>query len=347
MSLAIGLLALLVIVATALPLVRSRAWWVRGFDFPRLQLAIIALVLLLAWPWLGPRDPAGLLLAAALLASLALQAWRIWPYTRLHRVQTQWARESSAGRLRVMVANVLQDNRHAETLRQQLEQQAPDLFLAVETDAWWERELAPVETALPYTVKAVQDNTYGMLLYSRYPLHQARVRYLIEDDVPSIVARVEVPVAQAVTLFCLHPRPPRPTQDTTPRDAELVQVGREARDCQGPVLVAGDLNDVAWSHTTSLFQRISQLLDPRIGRGMYSTFNAKWPLVRFPLDHVFHSAHFRLRALKRLGRMGSDHFPAFFELVYAQQAPAQQSPPVVEGADWDEAREVEREAKAQ
>ncbi len=344
MSWTMGILALLVIVATALPIVRTHAWWVRGFDFPRLQLAVIAAMLLLAWPWLGVAGATGYVLAAALMLALALQVWRIWPYTRLHPVQTQWAAEPHTPGLRVLVANVLQDNRDGAALVQQVQQHRPDLFLAVETDAWWASVLSAVETGLPYTVKVVQDNTYGMLLYSRYPLHQVRVRYLIEDSVPSIVAVMEIPESEPVTVFCLHPRPPRPAQDTTDRDAELVQVGREARQCRGPVLVAGDLNDVAWSHTTRLFQRVSRLLDPRVGRGMYSTFNANWPFIRFPLDHVFHSEHFRLRLLNRLGPVGSDHFPALFELTCESRAAAQQSTPDADSRDWKEAENIRGDA---
>ncbi len=51
------------------------------------------------------------------------------------------------------------------------------------------------------------------------------------------------------------------------------------------------------------------MLDPRIGRGLYNSFHAEYPFLRFPLDHVFHSNHFGLVELKRLPYIGSDHFP--------------------------------------
>ena len=54
--------------------------------------------------------------------------------------------------------------------------------------------------------------------------------------------------------------------------------------------------------------------DPRVGRGFYHTFHAGIPFLRFPLDHLFHSNHFRLVEFRRLGYFGSDHFPVFGKL---------------------------------
>jgi endonuclease/exonuclease/phosphatase (EEP) superfamily protein YafD len=155
-----------------------------------------------------------------------------------------------------------------------------------------------------------QSNTYGMLLYSRYPLVDPRIEFRVQPDVPSIHTGVQLPSGDVVRLHCLHPRPPAPGENTrsTERDAELLLVAKQLEHEDRPSIVVGDMNDVAWSHTNSLFQKISGLLDPRIGRGFFSTFNANWPFIRFPLDHAFVSHHFRLRAFEVLAHMGSITF---------------------------------------
>lgn len=186
-----------------------------------------------------------------------------------------------------------------------------------------------------------QDNTYGMLLYSRLELLDARIQFLVEDDVPSIHARLRLRCGQEVELRCLHPLPPAPGESSrsTERDAELLLVGKEIKALQAPGLVCGDLNDVAWSRTNDLFCAVSGLLDPRVGRGFFHTFNSKWPLIRFPLDHVFHSAHFRHVEFRRLRHWGSDHFPVYIKLSFEPDARMVQDAPRAKLQEQEEADE--------
>ena len=56
-------------------------------------------------------------------------------------------------------------------------------------------------------------------------------------------------------------------------------------------------------------------------------------MFRFPLDHVFHSSHFKLVELRRLEHVGSDHFPVLVELSYEPEAQAEQSEPRPSASD--------------
>ncbi len=142
----------------------------------------------------------------------------------------------------------------------------------------------------------------GMHLYSKLELSETEVKFILSDEIPSIHTRVTLASGNQVQLYCLHPKPPSPTEakDSTLRDAELLIVGDQIKDLDESCIVMGDLNDVAWSRTTRLFQRISGLLDPRVGRHFVNTFHADYPLLRWSLDHIFHSTDFALVHMERL-----------------------------------------------
>ncbi len=350
-------LALLVIVATALPLVREPYWWVRMFDFPRAQVVGLGVVVLaLFWFFYERTTALGWIVLGLLVVAVLYQLWRIAPYTPLWPKQVLDADEFGGGphgerTFRLVVSNVLMQNRDAERWLRVVRDAAPDVLVAVETDGWWAEQAEALEGEYPHHVKLPQDNTYGMLVYSRSKLYDVEVRHLVEERVPSVWGAFELLGGQRVRFVFLHPRPPRPElrQDSTLRDAELVRVAREIEksDDDGPVIVAGDLNDVAWSYSTTLFQRLSGLLDPRIGRGLFNTFSAKNPLVRWPLDHVFHSDDLTLSELRRLDKVGSDHFPILVELTYAPEAESEQDAPEADADDHEQAEEVMEDAAEQ
>ena len=338
-------LAVLVVLGTALPLLRVRAWWIRAWDFPRVQVAVVAAAALLvgADTWLdGPgwRTALGVLL----LLALAYQLGMVWRYTPLAPREVQRARDERdpARRLSLVVSNVLQTNRDAARVLDVVRAADADLVLFVETDEWWRERLDALGDTHPTAVRVPLPNTYGMLLYSRLPLSDVQVDHLVQPDIPSIQARVRLRSGDVVWLNCVHPRPPAPgeSDDSLPRDAELLLVGKRVCDADEPVIVYGDLNDVAWSHTTRLFQKVSRLVDPRKGRGLYSTFHARWPMLRWPLDHVFFSDCFRLVHLRRLPYVGSDHFPVYVALSLEPDAAVEQEAPEADEDDQAEATET-------
>ncbi|WP_324671680.1 endonuclease/exonuclease/phosphatase family protein [Hymenobacter sp. GOD-10R] len=344
LTLLVGVLAL---VATLLPLLRQQAWWIRVFDFPRLQIVGVSLGSALAAWLLGAHHwPAGVVLLALLVLASGYQLFRILPYTPLRPKQVADSTLSgSAARQReisLLVTNVLMTNRDAGRCLRVIQDYNPDIILAVETDQWWLDQLEGLKENYPYTALKPLPNTYGLLVFSRLELVDPHIRFLIDDDIPSFHSRVVLPSGELVRLHCLHPKPPAPAESktSTRRDAELLLVGREIEYSDEPTIVAGDMNDVAWSHTSELFRRISGLLDPRIGRGLLPTFHADYSLLRWPLDHVFHSAHFKVKDIQRLPNVGSDHFPIFLRLSYEPQAKAEQEIHA-EKPDQDDQEEME------
>lgn len=324
----ISTLVALILVATLLPLSKHTEWWVRDLDFPRLQIAIFALLVLIAEPFLlDLTDLASDVLLALTAACLLYQAWWIVPYLRVYPNEVKSAVIGDATeRLRILTANVLTPNRNTDGLIALIREHNPHVFVTLETDSWWQERLDVLENEYRYAMKCPLDNLYGMHVYSRLPLEDSAVQFLVEDDIPSMHALVVLPSGRKVRMHFLHPAPPSPTEhdESTQRDAELLVVAKSVSGLDTPVIVAGDLNDVAWSRTTRLFRKISGLLDPRVGRGMYNTFHAGYWFLRWPLDHLFHSRHFTLSFIRRLPSFGSDHFPVLVELVYDRVRGAEQ-----------------------
>jgi endonuclease/exonuclease/phosphatase (EEP) superfamily protein YafD len=131
---------------------------------------------------------------------------------------------------------------------------------------------------------------------------------------------------------------------STAKDKELMKVAFAVNEQKMPCLVMGDLNDVAWSHVTNLFRKVSGLLDPRRGRGFYSTFSANNPIMRFPLDYLFCSSHFGMVSMRCLPHNGSDHFPMFIHLCYHPSLAQQQEEPRADGKEISDAKEKAAES---
>lgn len=316
----IEILAVVVVWLSFWSLIPRDEWWFRGADFPRLQILVLgfcAFVLLLIWdsPWDIWRE----ILLVALIAALAYQLKMVLPYTFIWKNQVKKVREGQLDpkkQISILVSNVLTPNKKYDALISHIKTYQPDIVLTLETDEVWQKELSVIEPDYPYRVPVPLDNLYGMHLYSRLELSDTEVKFILSDEIPSIHTTVTLDSGNKVQLYCLHPKPPSPTEakDSTLRDAELLIVGDQIKDLDESCIVMGDLNDVAWSRTTRLFQRISGLLDPRVGRHYVNTFHADYPLLRWSLDHVFHSTDFALVEMKRLPHIGSDHFPIYVVL---------------------------------
>ena len=342
------LVAFWLISGTLLNFSKHPHWYIRGWDFPRTFVAGLATAVGVAYGALfrdGWWDRA---LLAGLAFVVARQLYLIFPYTPLaKKVVKRSGRPGGDDSFRLLISNVLMENCDHELWLRVVRGADPDVIVAVEVDAKWDAALADgLAKDYPTSLRRPQENYYGLAIHSRLAFDgEPDVRFIVQEDVPSAHLTLRLRDGQRVRLHALHPRPPEPVrdQDSAPRDAELVVVGREIGENERdvPTVVCGDLNDVAWSYTTQLFLRLSRLLDPRRGRGQYNSYNANSRIFRFPLDHVFHSNEFKLIDLRVLPYVGSDHFPVMIELrcepEAAREAQGESEP---KAADHEEAQEI-------
>ncbi|TVZ50982.1 endonuclease/exonuclease/phosphatase family protein [Dokdonia sp. Hel_I_53] len=300
-----------------LPLLPSSHWCVRFFDFVRIQTAFIQILLLIAGFifWSSFQDIHYILLGL-LAAVLSYQLWLIQPYTPFyHRRKPQATFHED--KLTLITANVLQTNHNYDKFISIVKKNSPDIFITMESDQKWEKAISKAFPEYKHTVKVPLDNFYGMHMYSKVPFQTADVKYLVEQDIPSIHCELKF-AHQQFNLIAIHPAPPSPTENETSkeRDAELMIVGKICRESKDATVVCGDLNDVVWSKTSRLFTKITGYHDPRVGRGLYPSFHANYWLLRFPLDHLFYSKDLHVTKMNRLETFGSDHFAMYYEIAF-------------------------------
>ena len=311
---------------TLVSMIRSNQWWVRILDFPRvaemLAIALIAVgcaVVLRRWRW-----P---VLAALALAAL-WQGWRIYPYVPFAPVESTAIGRgrpiASTDCFRVLGLNVLQSNQRHAAVARLIARERPDVLLLMETDPGWARTLAPILRGYPHRLLRPLDNTYGMILASRLPVAAATMVDITDHRTPTVYARLATRSGRRFDYIGLHPRPPRPGQDTRRRDAKIMAAAHAFREPGVPVLAMGDFNDVAWSRTTQGFKHAGGFVDPRVGRGSYPTFPSAFIALGWPLDQLFLTPDLVSRSLRIGEDVGSDHRPLIADLCLA--APPRAAP---------------------
>lgn len=259
------ILSIIVLAATVLPLIKTTAWWIRIFDYPRIQIAVLTLLaLILAFVYIDINWKYKLLLLITLVVSLVYQVQFVVAYTPLYKTQAKNTnKHTEENSFTLLVSNVHMDNGEKENFLSIVNKYNPDILLTNEPDHKWAAAISKLDENFPYSIKYPLGNTYGMILLSKFPLTESAVNFLIKDDIPSIFTRITLPSGSIIDFYGVHPEPPRPGTDTYERDTELLIIGRKIKETKHPTIVAGDMNDVGWSVTSKLFRKYSGLVDPR------------------------------------------------------------------------------------
>ena len=331
------LLAGVLLVGTLLPLSTSKAWWVRAWDFPRAQIAVALSALTGAVAAVGPLR---WLLLPLLLAALGYQLRRIRPYTRATRAEMVLAPPSAEHDVVLMAANVLMENDRHAAVRDLVVEVDPDVLFLMETDETWVTAIEPVLARYGTVIRVPKDNYYGLVFATRLETVDARAVRISGDDTPAVFAELKARDGTVFRFVGLHPRPPVPGEDAESRDAQILYAARFAAKSGVPLVAMGDFNDAAWSDTSQRFKHVGGYLDPRIGRGLFSSFDATRWWFRCPIDQLYITPDVAMVGFRRGPDIGSDHYPILAEVRFDPEvARSLNRPPTA--LPGDEAAEVE------
>ncbi|ALM19924.1 endonuclease [Nonlabens sp. MIC269] len=328
-----------------MPLVAADFWWIRIFDFPHLLLTSFTFIAIVLYFFVfKPKFINDYTYILILLACFGFQLTKIIPYTFLYPTELLEIQKVSNQQndISLYVVNVLQKNKDQSAVIKDIKDVNPDIVLALETDQKWANSFrTELQNKYPFMVEQPQDNTYGMLLYSKLPLSDTKINFLVDKEIPSIETKATTSQGEIIQLYAVHPTPPMPQHNpmSSDRDKELMLVALKAHENDLPVVVMGDFNDVIWSDATQLTQRIGKLLDPKKGRGFYNSYHAEYFPLRWPLDHILVSNDFRFVAMGTRPYVGSDHYPLYLKVSLESEIKEEQPVQIIEKQDWQRCKD--------
>ncbi len=341
-------ISFLLLLSSLLPLSNSSSWKIRVLDFPRLHFLSIGVIALGIHLYLFEENLINWTSLLFLLTAIGVDLYRIFTYLPITNKESIGANvnglQNTSG-FSILTSNVRAKNKKFQKILDLINRKKPDIVVLIEANEIWHDQTEKLKENYPYFHLHPRENTYGILFYSKYEILSSKISFLVDNKVPSLEVTINLN-NERLHIFCLHPRPPRPKEGPSiERDAELMKTVKRIREREN-ALVIGDLNDVAWSHTTRLFLRTSGLLDPRRGRGFFNTFPANLPFLGFPLDHIFHSQSLFVEKFKPQKNIGSDHLPFFAEFKMRTDLAYLQSPTQsASEEDFEEVKELIEKAK--
>lgn len=333
--------SIFLIFASVIPLSKNTHWSSRIFEFAKIQILVFQLILFLfGIIFINHYNNLYIFIQIFTVLCILLHVKDLWVFTPIYKGIQKKMCDNSSTIVKIISVNVYQDNTDYDAFKNLIQKYNPDIFLTMESDEKWEKELDFFIRNYPNYVKVPLNNTYGMHLYSKLRIISKKVNFFVADDLPSIQATLQTNDGYYFDFFGVHPPPPSPTEESNSkeRDGELLSIAKVIRNLKNPCIVLGDFNNVAWANSSKLFRKTSNLLDARLGRGLVATFHAKYWFLRFPIDLMYHSTDVFINKLKTLENINSDHFPVYAEFFINKKTDIQEN--LVEDLEKGDAKEV-------
>ncbi len=298
MRVALRVVVALLAIATLLGYLDRVSWFFELATFFRVQYAVLLIAGAVAGLFLRDWPTVAVAVTAAVLNVVTVAP---------HWSPREAGEPLGTDEVRLLFANVDVSNHDRRATAVYVARVDPDLVGITELSPAWLHALAPVLRRYPYRVTHVENDAYGIGLFSKRHL-DGRIVRLPAAGPPTVVARF-VLAGRPVTLVLTHPHTPFGPHAGGLHQQQLRALAA-ARPAWGTrALLCGDLNTPPWSGPLRSLMHTAHLADSHRGYGLESSWPAwAWPL-RVPIDNCLISPGLALAARSRGPSIGSDHFP--------------------------------------
>lgn len=211
--------------------------------------------------------------------------------------------------IRIASWNVLMENSDLTEFEESLRAFHPDVIVLIELSSLHESYAQKLAVEYPHCEWTLLG-AKGIGVFSKVPGTTIAMLDLAGLSVPAM--EVTIPQHEGgppLSLLAVHTF--SPTLDpsrTWDRNTQLAAIGDWVRSKSGRAIVLGDLNITPWSYP---FQRLLQnadLVDSRVGRGLYASWPSALGPLGIPIDHALVSKDLQVKYRGLLHRpKNSDH----------------------------------------
>lgn len=222
---------------------------------------------------------------------------------------------ASAPQLRLVTANLRNENRERDALAAELLATDADVLVVQEVTEEWDEvlERSGVYARYPHRTAIVREDAGGGAILSRLPIGSAR-RDRMREDWALLSAVVSVG-SRSFTVVNVHPA--QPALGWRIHRSHVRQILARVAEIEGPRVVAGDFNATAHNRFVRDVERLGlDSAHERRGRGLAVTWpNELAPLPPVRIDHVLVDDAFSVLTVRELEGEGSDHRPVLVDLA--------------------------------
>lgn len=240
----------------------------------------------------------------------------LWNAQIIHAVHHTAGPVVSAGKpLRLMIFNVLFNNKTPVAAIDHVLQVDADIVCLLEVDRSWQHSLEPLRVKYPQRVEDLSAGAFGIACYTRLPVKSSEVRRFTIWGLPTVLLNLDH-LGTPLTFIGTHPHAPMGALPAQQWRSQLSEIGATVAAIAGEVIVAGDFNATPWCEGMRLLREAGGLQFRSVAPVWPPTWSLNLPMM-IPIDHVLLKGSLSVQKRVLGPEVGSDHRSVTVELARA------------------------------